>query len=131
MRPMRLLCLPLALLTLFAAEASADCGLGEDCGWRIRIASAKYGAEDQWCSGLAWVTRSCSGQWICPVTLPALSTSVENRSETRQAAICGPVSVARKTLSIGWYCSDGKSFIGQPTVALRDGERALLSCARP
>ena len=41
-----------------------------------------------------------------------------------------PLNTVRKYLYIGWYCSDGDTALGQPEVALRDGERVVLSCDR-
>lgn len=132
MRATPLLSLPLILLFLSTADASGACEPAEaGCNFHIRIASAKYGAEDHWCSGLNWVARGCNGRWICPISLPEIDDGPGERSEMRRKTICGPLSAARKSLSIGWYCSDGVTFIGQPTVALQDGEQALLSCSRP
>ncbi|WPZ32683.1 hypothetical protein T8K17_15695 [Thalassobaculum sp. OXR-137] len=127
----------LALLLAMPAGVSAACLPGRDagsCALQIRIATAKYGSEDQWCSGLGWVSSQCNGRWICPVALPEVAGDrfdAAERSRMRRETICGPVSAAAKSLSIGWYCSDGVTFLGQPTVTLRDGELAMLSCSAP
>ena len=135
---MRTALLSFVLLAMLPGSASADClastGTGRSsCDLEIRIASAQYGSADQWCSGFARVAQACNGRRRCSISLPDLDTEnleAAARTEMRRSLICGPVSAAPKSLTIGWYCSDGETFLGQPDVALEDGGRAILSCLR-
>ena len=135
---MRTALLSFVLLGMMPTSASADClasiGNGPTrCDLEIHIASAQYGSADQWCSGYSRVAQACNGRRRCSISLPDLDTGnidAAARSEMRQRLVCGPVSAAPKSLNIAWYCSDGETFLGQPTVALEDGGRAILSCSR-
>ena len=109
-------------------------GSGEECGFRIEIASAKYGAADQWCSATAWVENSCNGRWNCKLTVPEVSADLHNleeRSEVKRAIICGPLNTVNNILSVAWYCSDGQTYLGQPRVAIKDGGKGQLTCGQP
>lgn len=104
---------------------------GETCGFRIAIASAKYGSADQWCSAFDWIAHACSGRWDCLVSVADTEFEWESQAERVNASrklVCGPLSKARKVLSIGWYCSDGEVYLGQFRVAVPDGGHATLSC---
>lgn len=106
---------------------------GAGCDFRIGVSSAKYGSADFWCSAMGPVAHACNGRGSCVVSLPDIGTqwsTLDERRLMRRKLVCGPLNTVRKYLYIGWYCSDGDTALGQPEVALRDGERVVLSCDR-
>lgn len=112
-------------------DAAAASQAGKAARLRVAVSSARYGAQDGWCSATAYVVGLCSHRETCTIVLPAvapLDPDLGAREAQRRRLICGPVNASNKMLSIGWYCTDGLDAIGQAVSAIADGESGQLSC---